>query len=546
MPPALLRSTVLAALHAATGEALTAAAVSSTAAALSQEVAQTMIRHHVTLALLGVAALTLIGGGAGVYALQSSSDSNKSKPSSSPAPEITNQDRAAAALKLLDAKSRLARARTRSLIAEYKRLKAFTLRQYYGIGMMVVQAGDADKEARLNTLIDEIKKVSDNPADQIAALQAWLQTINDYEHQALAALPLRPGINPQLDFDFDIDRASAEVALAELKATNPGVQPSSWVSEANTPIAPSRPPKEPENPEDEAQNALILEALRKPIPIPFPEPTSLSDILTYLRDQTSGDPLTDGIPIYVDPVELQEWDDSLTLDSPSFQLELEGIPLKTTLQLLLSQRNLTYKVRHGLLSISSRPSYDPKAEESASAKMLGTKVSHNPPDWTTVTGPIYPTESPLYGLDDVTPADQERTNQVQIALRKTLPMPFASETPLQDVLAYVREKTTNDTFPSGLPIYLDPTGLESLELTPDSKVRIDLAGVRLKTTLNLLLKQLDLVYVVRQGVIIITSPDALQSMPNPNEQSEFVQQLHRNWTHFMGGMGGGLGGGGFQ
>ncbi len=70
VPPALLVSTIRAALPVAAGEALTAAAVSTSAAALAQEVAQAMIRHHVTLLVLGLAALGLIGGGAGVYAWQ--------------------------------------------------------------------------------------------------------------------------------------------------------------------------------------------------------------------------------------------------------------------------------------------------------------------------------------------------------------------------------------------------------------------------------------------------------------------------------------------
>ncbi|HEU5118303.1 MAG TPA: hypothetical protein VFT74_16920, partial [Isosphaeraceae bacterium] len=231
---------------------------------------------------------------------------------------------------------------------------------------------------------------------------------------------------------------------------------------------------------------------------------------------------------------------------------LEDIPLKTSLQLLLSQRNLAYEVKNGLLSIYYRQSFDPGGNEPVSAEgsegkaeaSMAGGIETPPPDWTQVTGPLYPTASPLYGLDDVTAADKQRTDQARIALNQPTEMPFPEKTPLQDVLNHLRQATVSQTLPCGLPIYLDPIGLENLDLTPESPIRMQLEGVRLKTTLELLLKQLGLVYVVRQGVVIITDPEALVSTPNPREQSEFVQQLRRSGGVIMGGMGGmGIGGG---
>ncbi|HEU5116112.1 MAG TPA: RNA polymerase sigma factor, partial [Isosphaeraceae bacterium] len=221
VPPALLHSTIRAALPFVAGEALTAAAVSTSAAALAQEVARTMIRHHVTLLVLGVAAFGLIGGGAGVYAWQTSGKGDKpsasdntnpsqppvAKDSKPPTPEITNEQRAAAAIEVMDAKSRLARARTKFLLSEYKRLKAYILRPFY-LASWVVQAGDDTTGAKLKDTLTQIKEVGENPADQIAAVKSLLKTIDDYETQAREALPA--GANPNL-IDFDIDRAEAEV-----------------------------------------------------------------------------------------------------------------------------------------------------------------------------------------------------------------------------------------------------------------------------------------------------------------------------------------------
>ena len=59
--------------------------------------------------------------------------------------------------------------------------------------------------------------------------------------------------------------------------------------------------------------------------------------------------------------------------------------------------------------------------------------------------------------------------------------------------------------PGGIPIYVDPIGLQDSDKTMASTVVIDLDGIPLKTTLRLLLKQLSLEYVVKDGLMTITS-----------------------------------------
>ena len=118
-------------------------------------------------------------------------------------------------------------------------------------------------------------------------------------------------------------------------------------------------------------------------------------------------------------------------------------------------------------------------------------------------------------------------------------MAFPNETPLEDVLKYIKSYTqgTND---SGIPIYVDPVGLQEAEKTITSPVQLDLEGVPLKTTLRLLLKQLGLTYTVKDGMLTITSES---SDDQPTEIRVYpVADLAIIPISLMGGGGGGMGG----
>jgi hypothetical protein len=91
-------------------------------------------------------------------------------------------------------------------------------------------------------------------------------------------------------------------------------------------------------------------------------------------------------------------------------------------------------------------------------------------------------------------------------LGRPIPMRFPAETPLDDVLKYIKQATTTPEYP-GLPIYVDPIGLQEAERSLSSTVQIDLDGVPLRETLRLCLEQLGLRYEVREGRLRITSED---------------------------------------
>jgi hypothetical protein len=78
----------------------------------------------------------------------------------------------------------------------------------------------------------------------------------------------------------------------------------------------------------------IQESLVRPFVIPFREPTSLERLTEYLASRLSG-------PVVLDRAALTRLE--LRPDD-TVQLELEGVRLKTALQLLLDQVGMTYRV----------------------------------------------------------------------------------------------------------------------------------------------------------------------------------------------------------
>ncbi len=103
--------------------------------------------------------------------------------------------------------------------------------------------------------------------------------------------------------------------------------------------------------------------------------------------------------------------------------------------------------------------------------------------------------------------------RILTALDQPIPMRFPDETPLEDVLKYIRDATRGPDG-KGIPIYVDPIGLQEAEKSLTLTVTVDLRGVPLGTTLNVCLKQLGLAFGVRDGFLMISS---VESMPPPYE-----------------------------
>ncbi len=133
------------------------------------------------------------------------------------------------------------------------------------------------------------------------------------------------------------------------------------------------------------------------------------------------------------------------------------------------------------------------------------------------------------------------TNPHSKAVSKKLEEPFAmsfsDETPLEDVLKYIRQATTTETY-GGIPIYVDPKGLKDADVTLKSPVSFDLDGIPLKTSLRLILKQLGLAYCVRDGVLIISS---VQGINDELREAQIELEANDPRQEGQGGFGGGFG-----
>jgi len=136
-------------------------------------------------------------------------------------------------------------------------------------------------------------------------------------------------------------------------------------------------------------------------------------------------------------------------------------------------------------------------------------------------------------------AKDDRSQKITAELGKLIDMTFPNETPLEDVIKYIRGCTKSSTYPEGIPIYIDPTGLQEAEKTKASPVIFDVKQVALRTALTPILKQLGMGYQVKDGLLTITSLESLDeaSGDHPRYDDSAMDSMGG-----MGGMSGGMGG----
>lgn len=96
------------------------------------------------------------------------------------------------------------------------------------------------------------------------------------------------------------------------------------------------------------------------------------------------------------------------------------------------------------------------------------------------------------------------TRAMRTQLERPIPMRFPEGVPLSMMLRHVRDATTTTATPRGLPIYVDPIGLQEAGQTLNAPVKIDAQGIPLKKTLRTVLDQVGLSYYLKGGLLIIT------------------------------------------
>ena len=100
-------------------------------------------------------------------------------------------------------------------------------------------------------------------------------------------------------------------------------------------------------PTPDPRSRALLARLEEPIEMRFPNETPLEDVLKYIQSATAG-PQGSGIPIYVDPIGLAMVEKTMT--SP-VKMDLEGVPLRRTLRLVVEQLGLGYGIKDGMVTI---------------------------------------------------------------------------------------------------------------------------------------------------------------------------------------------------
>jgi hypothetical protein len=151
-------------------------------------------------------------------------------------------------------------------------------------------------------------------------------------------------------------------------------------------------------------------------------------------------------------------------------------------------------------------------------------------------------------MDVAEPADSgpieardDASQRIVEALATPIKMSFVNETPLEDVIKYVKQATTSPKFPAGIPIYVDPVGLQEAEKSMTSTVAIDLQQVPLRASLRLLLKQLGLTYRVTDGLVKIVSIESESDRESGDDEGRDEATRDVGQIAGMAGMAGGPG-----
>jgi RNA polymerase sigma factor (sigma-70 family) len=375
VPDVLLEKTVRLAIEAGAGRTA-GHAVSASLHALTQGVLTTMFLHNVrTAALVGAVLVLAVGAGAVAQkAIEAEKpDLKATAKTAPPPPDVEPAAPAPAADKMerVDAESAHSPARA---AAPSPSPVSKLIRRAFLEALAAYKEGKIDA-SRVYLWSERLLDADDNDPENIhvrrAAFQAHLERMKDLRR----AVQMRASSGHELPLtvtEAEYYRHDAADRLANLdKGETPAPQanrrpasstppPEPAANAAPPPTAPatatiSAAPHVPNSRGNDALSRAVLAELEKPIDMQFGNETPLDDVLKYIRESTKGPKMVDGIPIYVDPLGLQEAEKTM---QSTVILDLRGIPLRTTLSLALRQLGLTYIVEEGILYITSDSSAD--------------------------------------------------------------------------------------------------------------------------------------------------------------------------------------------
>jgi hypothetical protein len=140
-----------------------------------------------------------------------------------------------------------------------------------------------------------------------------------------------------------------------------------------------------------------------------------------------------------------------------------------------------------------------------------------------------------YGSIELT-GSNETERRIQQALNETTDLRFDGE-PLENVVSFIQNR-------HNIPIILNSKALDEVGVQRDAPVTVNLPGVSLRSGLRILLRELDLTYMVKDEVLQITSKDDADAnlITKVYPVGDLVVPVAPIGGGMMGGMGGGMGG----
>lgn len=207
------------------------------------------------------------------------------------------------------------------------------------------------------------------------------------------------------------------------------------------------------------RDRAIFATLEKPLPLKL-KGVPLDDALQQIRKATAS-AHDSGLPIRIDPGANRVANAPLRA-SVTYEAE-PGEPLGEALTYMLGARGLAYRVKDGVLWITVMP---------LRATLLDRR---------------------------------KETRALRARLDRPIDLKF-EKAPLDDVLRFIKEAGAG-AGENAIPLYVDPVGLEEAGASPASPVSIDVKGVPLARSLRDLLGPLGLTYLVKDGLVTITSAE---------------------------------------
>lgn len=208
-------------------------------------------------------------------------------------------------------------------------------------------------------------------------------------------------------------------------------------------------------------------------------------------------------------------------------------------------------VAANLWAAHSRADYHNQVYRAARAKgfidtMLSVEMSSVP--FSDQTPIVYPAAEVWQELTDRRLAkygsvDIAGKGDAEIRINSALQGPLTSvgldfpETPLEEVIDFLRDEYN-------IPIQLDAAALDELGISPDDPVDVNLNNVSLRSAMRIMLKPLDLTYIIEDEVLLITTEEYAETRLVVKVYPVGDLVIDKTPLQVGGGGGGGFGGGG--